>query len=235
MESSFLKSKRILLVEDEMELLKMEKLILNEEGFEDLVLATSKKEGVELAYQTRPDLILLDVMLPDGSGFDLMQEIRTYSSVPVIFLTARDQPIDKIDGLRLGADDYIVKPFLPEELLLRIYAILRRCYKEEEQPLKLEGSLLDFSRAEVKKGDQTIRLTAMEYNLLLTLSKNIGKIVSVDTLCEGIWGEVPFGYENSLNAHIRRVREKIEKDPSHPVSLITLKGLGYKLVAGSKK
>lgn len=235
MEQSFLKSKRLLLVEDEIELLKMEALILKEEGFENLIFAVSKEEGAQLAYQTRPDLILLDVMLPDGSGFDLMREIRMYSNVPVIFVTARDQPIDKIDGLRLGADDYIVKPFLAEELLLRIYAILRRCYREEEKQLQLAGSVLDFSRGEVKKGNQTIRLTAMEYNLLLTLSKNVGRIVSVDTLCEGIWGEVPFGYENSLNAHIRRVREKIEKDPSHPVSLITLKGLGYKLMAGSEK
>jgi len=132
-------------------------------------------------------------------------------------------------GLGLGADDYIAKPFLPEELLLRVHAVLRRCYKMDAPVVKLEGCLIDFERAEVDKAGETIPLTAMEYTLLETLARSAGKIVTLDVLCEALWGDNPFGYENSLNAHIRRIREKIESDPSKPVSLITIKGLGYKL------
>ncbi len=123
------------------------------------------------------------------------------------------------------------KPFLPQEFLLRVYAVLRRCYKEDAAVLKLDHCTVDFSRAEVDKGGKILPLTAMEHRLLETLARNEGRIVTVDTLCEALWGDNPFGYENSLNAHVRRVREKIEADPSKPVSLLTVKGLGYKLLA----
>ena len=177
------------------------------------------------------DLIVLDVNLPDGNGFSLMQHFRTFTNVPIIFLTAKDEAADKLSGLGLGADDYISKPFMPQELLLRIYAVLRRTYKEDSPLLVLDGCTIDFSRAEVHKGSEIISLTAKEHTLLETLARNAGKIVTVDALCEALWGDNPFGYENSLNAHVRRVREKIETDPSKPVSLITIKGLGYKLIA----
>jgi len=229
MDHSFLHTKKILLVDDEPELLKLVAVILKEEGFESIVTATSVSQGLVAARTEKPDLAILDVMLPDKDGFFLLQEIRAFSDVPVIFLTARDEPADKLAGLGLGADDYIVKPFLPEELLLRVYAILRRCYKTDAPLVKLDGCLIDFERAQVNKAGETIPLTAMEHTLLETLARNAGKIVTLDTLCEALWGDNPFGYENSLNAHIRRIREKIETDPSKPVSLITVKGLGYKL------
>lgn len=130
----------------------------------------------------------------------------------------------------LGADDYIVKPFLPQELILRIYAVLRRSYKEDNPLVVLDGCTVDFDRAEVYKGNEIFFLTAKEHMLLKTLARNEGKIITVDALCEALWGDNPFGYENSLNAHVRRVREKIETDPSNPKSLITIKGLGYKLI-----
>ena len=160
-----------------------------------------------------------------------MEQIRTWTDIPVIFLTARDEAADKLAGLGLGADDYIAKPFLPQEFLLRVYAVLRRCYKEDAAVLKLDSCTVDFSRAEVDKGGEILPLTAMEHRLLETLAKNEGRIGTVDTLCEDLWGDNPFGYENSLYAHVRRVREKIEADPSKPVSLLTVKGLGYKLLA----
>ena len=120
---------------------------------------------------------------------------------------------------------------MPQELLLRVYAVLRRTYKEDSaRGLFLDGCTIDFSRAEVNKGGEIIPLTAKEHTLLETLARNEGKIVTVDALCEALWGDNPFGYENSLNAHVRRIREKIEADPSKPVSLITIKGLGYKLI-----
>ena len=137
----------------------------------------------------------------------------------------------QLSGLGLGADDYISKPFMPQELVLRIYAVLRRTYKEDSPLLVLDGCTIDFSRAEVQKKDKIISLTAKEHALLETLARNAGKIVTVDALCESLWGDNPFGYENSLNAHVRRIREKIEINPSKPVSLITIKGLGYKLIA----
>lgn len=187
------------------------------------------KAAVNVCKEEKPDLLILDVMLPDGDGFSLMRQIRQFTNVPVIFLTAKDEAADKLAGLGLGADDYIVKPFHPQELLLRVYAILRRCYKEESNIIKLEGCTVDFSRAEVKRDGKTIPLTAKEHVLLETLARNEGKIVTLDALCEALWGDNPFGYENSLNAHVRRIREKIEVSPSKPVSLITIKGLGYKL------
>ncbi|MBD5395250.1 MAG: response regulator transcription factor [Lachnospiraceae bacterium] len=229
MDNSYLHRKKLLLVDDEPELLKMVSSILSNSGFKNIVTAISLSDGIAAARNEKPDLAILDVMLPDGDGFLLMQQIRTFSDIPIIFLTAKDEAVDKLSGLGLGADDYIVKPFLPQELLLRIYAVLRRCYKEDTAIINLDGCTVDFSRAEINKAGEIIPLTAMEHIFLETLARNEGRIVTVDVLCEALWGENPFGYENSLNAHVRRIREKIETDPSKPVSLITIKGLGYKL------
>lgn len=229
MDQTFLHTKKLLLVDDEPELLKMVTAILKDDGFENIVSAASVKEGTAVAEIAKPDLAILDVMLPDGDGFSLMEQMRAFTDIPVIFLTAKDEAADKLAGLGLGADDYIVKPFMAQELLLRVYAVLRRCYKVDGKLLKLDGCTVDFNRAEVHKVDEVIPLTAKEHALLETLAHNEGKIVSIDSLCEALWGDNPFGYENSLNAHVRRIREKIETDPSKPVSLITIKGLGYKL------
>lgn len=229
MDHSFLQSKKLLLVDDEPDLLKMVTSILSDEGFDNIVTAVSVKEGISAIQNENPDLVILDVMLPDGDGFSLMQQIRTFSDVPIIFLTAKDDASDRLSGLGLGADDYIAKPFLPQELLYRIFAVLRRCYKEESPLVNLEGCTIDFDRAQVCKDGKIIPLTAKEHVFLETLARSEGRIVTVDMLCEALWGDNPFGYENSLNVHVRRIREKIETDPSKPVSLITVKGLGYKL------
>lgn len=230
MEHSFLYNKKILLVDDEPDLLKLVSDILTDDGFINIVTAATVKDGISVSRNESPDLAILDVMLLDGDGFSLMRQMREFTDVPIIFLTAKDEAADKLAGLGLGADDYIVKPFLPQELLLRVYAVMRRCYKEESNIIRLDGCTIDFSRAEVNKNGETIALTAKEHTLLETLARNEGKIVTLDALCESLWGNNPFGYENSLNAHIRRVREKIEIDPSRPASLITVKGLGYKLI-----
>ena len=231
MEPSFLHTKKILLVDDEPELRKLVIDILSDDGFSNIIDAGTVQNGLIFARQENPDLAILDVMLPDGDGFSLMKQLRAFTGIPVIFLTAKDEAADKLAGLGLGADDYVVKPFLPQELLLRVHAVLRRCYKADSPLLELEGCMIDFCRAEVNKNGMIVALTAKEHTLLETLSRNEGRIVSIDALCEALWGDNPFGYENSLNAHIRRVREKIETDPSKPVSLITVKGLGYKLNA----
>lgn len=234
METGQLKNKRILLVDDEQELLNMVVSILKDDGFSNIKTAMSVSEALIAAQSFKPQLAVLDVMLPDGDGFSLMSELKKCGDFPILFLTAKGEDEDKFNGFGLGADDYIVKPFLPKELIFRITAILRRTYKDENPLVKLSGSEIDFERAEVIKDGAHIQLTAKEFELLSALYRNAGRIVTIDALCEAAWGDNPFGYENSLMAHIRRIREKIEKDPSHPVSLVTIKGLGYKLITEGK-
>ena len=234
MGSEYIKKKRLLLVDDEPELLDMVVSILKEDGYESVRTASTVGEAVKAAEEFQPELAVLDVMLPDGDGFGLMEQLRAKGDYPILFLTARGEEEDKFRGFGLGADDYIVKPFLPGELLFRVAAILRRRYKEEDPLVELAGCEIDFSRAEVVKGGEHIPLTAKEYELLSALYRNAGRIVTIDTLCEAAWGDNPYGYENSLMAHIRRIREKIEDNPSRPVSLVTVKGLGYKLITERK-
>lgn len=229
MSDNYLLHKRILVVDDEQELLNMVSSILNEYGFQHITTAESAGEAMAKAERHPPELAILDVMLPDGDGFDLMIRLKEKGDYPILFLTARGEDEDKFRGFGLGADDYIVKPFLPKELLFRIMAILRRCYKDENPLVQLKNSQIDFARAEVMKDGKHIPLTAKEHRLLSVLYRNAGCIVTIDALCEAAWGDNPFGYENSLMAHIRRIREKIEQNPSQPVSLVTIKGLGYKL------
>lgn len=234
MDFAYLKSKRILLVDDEQALLDLVVSILQNDGYQNITTAKSVSEAVTLAKEIQPELAILDVMLPDGNGFELMERLKQTADYPVLFLTARGEDEDKFRGFGLGADDYVVKPFLPKELLFRVTAILRRTYKEEKTLVALKGSEIDFSRAEVIKDGVHIPLTAKEHDLLSALYRNAGRIVTIDALCEAAWGDNPFGYENSLMAHIRRIREKIELNPSQPVSLVTVKGLGYKLIVEDK-
>lgn len=230
MDFDYLKQKRILLVDDEQELLNLVVSILQEDGFQNIHTAKTVQEGLNAALSCHPELAILDVMLPDGSGFELMKQLRKTADYPVLFLTARGEDEDKFRGFGLGADDYMVKPFMPRELLFRVNAILRRSYKQENPLIRLRDSEIDLERAEVIKDGVQIALTAKEHAILAALYRNAGRIVTLDALCEAAWGDNPFGYENSLMAHIRRIREKIERNPSQPVSLLTIKGLGYKLV-----
>ena len=226
--------KRILLVDDEDELVEMVRAILRAAGFENVSIARSGEEALRAVEAHAFDLFVLDVMMPGIDGFQLLARLRALpatADVPALFLTAKDEPFDRVNGLTLGADDYVVKPFLPQELILRIAAILRRCYADESPRLELAFCTVDFDTAGVARADgTTAELTAKEHEILSVLARNIGRIVTIDALCEACWG-TSFGYENSLMAHIRRLREKIEENPSKPQSLVTVKGLGYKLVA----
>lgn len=236
MNTDYLKNKRILLVDDEPELQNMVTSILRKAGFTSLRTAGTVRDAVDIAHEFKPELAILDVMLPDGDGFSLMEQLKSGSDYPILFLTARGEDEDKFRGFGLGADDYMVKPFLPKELVFRITAILRRTYKDETPFVTLKYCRIDFERAEVLRRespddpDKTLPLTAKEYAILHTLYRSAGRIVTIDALCEAAWGDNPYGYENSLMAHIRRIREKIEESPSKPESLITVKGLGYKLM-----
>lgn len=233
LQSDSLQSKTILLVDDEQELLNLLITVLQSEGFRHIVTARDVANALEVFQREHPDLAVLDVGLPDGDGFTLCTYLRRLSSnttLPVIFLTARNETIDRLTGLRAGADDYLTKPFSLQELVLRIYAVLRRCYPEASPVLHLAHCTVDLDNVEVIREDKTsVFLTAKEHTLLSTLAANPNRIVTTDHLCEECWGST-FGYEQSLMTHMRRIREKIEADPSHPESLITVKGLGYKLI-----
>lgn len=234
MELNYLYNKKILVVDDEKELLNMVVSILSDAGFTNIKTAGCIKDAINITDKFTPELAILDIMLPDGTGYELLEQLQSTGDYPCLFLTALGEDENKLKGLGQGADDYIVKPFLPQELIYRITAILKRAYKNDNPIVKLQSSEIDFDRAEVLKNGEQIMLTAKEYELLKALHRNAGRIVTIDTLCEAAWGDNPFGYENSLIVHIRRIREKIEENPSKPTSLITVKGLGYKLIVGGK-
>ena len=219
-------AKRIYVADDEKNICFLIQNFLEKEGFE--VECFEDGESLLAACQkSMPDLCILDIMMPGMDGLTVCTRLRKMSSVPIIIVSAKDSPLDRITGITLGSDDYMVKPFLPKELSLRIGIILRRYYKGEDPIVQLTGSQIDFDRAEVIKENEHFPLTAKEHDILLALYRNAGRIVTIDQLCEAAWGDNPYGYENSQMAHIRRIREKIEKNPSKPVSLITVKGLGY--------
>lgn len=225
-------NKKILIVDDEQELVKMMENLLFDEGFYNLHTALTAKQAIDIARTQPIALFLLDINLPDGNGFMLYQQLRQISQAPVIFLTARGEPDDRIRGLDLGADDYIVKPFLPKELILRIRALLRRTYgsKVQDTGFCLADRQIDFENAAVIAQGTHTPLTAKELILIKKLWENKNRIVTNDALCLAAWGEDYYGHENNLMVHIRHLREKIEDNPSQPQYIITAKGLGYKLV-----
>ena len=194
-----------------------------------LGVAKSGTKALEYMGKQIPDLVLLDVMMPDMDGFSVLKKIRRTSRVPVLMLTARGEAEDRIEGLEIGADDYLAKPFLPKELLLRVGAILSRAYPRQNEMVELAGATVDMDNAEVWKNGEKQALTAKEMQLFEKLYQNAGRIVTTGILCETICGEFWQGYESTLSTHIRHLREKIEENPSKPVSLVTVKGLGYRL------
>lgn len=226
------KNKKILLVDDEPALLSMTEAALRNAGFFHIFTAETCKAALAIVQNQAIALCILDVMLPDGDGFGLLEEIRKHSKVPVIFLTAKGEAEDKIRGLELGADDYMVKPFLMRELVLRVTALLRRTYQMEPEAegFYLGNRYISFATGIVHSNQKEIRLTAKEFILLKKLYENKNRIVTSDALCMAAWGDGYYGYENTLMVHIRRLREKIEETPSAPRYLFTVKGLGYKLV-----
>lgn len=227
--------KSILVVDDEVELLAMIKLIFERAGYTQVTTACSAIEALKVLSKKIPDIIILDVMMPDMDGFELLQKIRSVSKVPVLMLTAKGEAEDRFAGFELGADDYLIKPFLPKELLLRVAAIIKRAYPENNRLVVLDAVIVDLDKAEVIRGSAVTPLTAKEYSIFLKLAENAGRIVTIGALCQTACGEIWQGYESTLMTHIRHLREKIEAEPSRPVSLLTVKGLGYKLIVKEVK
>ena len=219
---------RILIVDDETALQNMLKEILTQAGYETAPALTCA-QALERFQASPPDAVLLDVNLPDGDGFSLFGQLRKSRDVPVLFLSARDEDADRLQGLGLGADDYITKPFLPQELLLRLHAVLRRVYRGTPDEARLGDTEIDWGKGTVRRNGAETALTAKEFALLRKLWDARGSIVTIDALCAALWDGPLVGYENTLMVHIRRLREKIEADPSHPQYLLTVRGLGYRL------
>lgn len=223
--------KSILIAEDEKPIAESLAYCLQKEGFETF-LAHDGKEALNSFKEVDPDLVLLDLMLPVINGQEVCKTIRKHSNIPIIMLTAKDGELDKIVGLEIGADDYITKPFSMSELIARINAVLRR---SNDKPDTIVVGPFDFNKDkhEIKFNGKILDLPLKQFNILKTLLLNKDKVVAREDLLKMVWGEDFFGDEKTLDVHIRRLRQKIEKDSTHPEYLKTIRGVGYRLVASS--
>lgn len=220
----------ILLVDDDSAIRKMLRIALEAKGYETIE-AISKKEAIESVALNSPKLVLLDLQLPDGSGLDVIKEVRTFSEIPFIVLSVMSSEEDKIALLDSGADDYITKPFSMGELLARIRTALRRLPLEETPSnWDKENLVVDFVNYQVIKNNIQVRLTPTEFQILTFLIKNSGKVITHDVLIKKIWGDQALNEMNSLRVHITQLRKKIEDFPSSPHLLLTEPGIGYRWV-----
>ncbi len=224
---------RILVVEDETALAESISYNLEREGY-DVIIAVDGTAGLAAVRQQRPDLVLLDLMIPSLHGFDVLRAIRSRSTVPVIILTAKDAEADKVAGLELGADDYVTKPFSMRELISRVRAGLRRAGlasqgDTEEREVLVGGPIeLDVDRHEVRLRDEEIPLRPKEFALLEVLLRRRGRLLTRSELISEVWGYDYFGDTKTLDVHIKRLRKKIEDDPKKPHLILTVRGIGYK-------
>ncbi len=226
-------AQKILAVDDDPKVLKILQHSLSREGFE-VICATSGYEALEIAKKKKPHLVLLDVMMPGMDGFETLGKLKEFLDVPVIILSARGEEVDRVVGFRLGVDDYQTKPFSPVELALRVKAVLRRSTASARQPakkvLKYGHLVIDYDKRIVQNRDRVINLTPKEFELLWLMASYPGQVFTKPHLLERIWESTYEGDENTVNVHIRRLREKIEDDPSEPVFIKTVWGMGYKFL-----
>lgn len=221
---------RILAVDDEESILKVVEYALVQAGYEVHTAGDARGAGF-MMEQVKPDLVILDVMLPDESGLDVARKIRETSNVPIIMLSAKGDEVDRILGLEFGADDYVTKPFSPRELVSRVKAILRRTSAPMEAHSAIEiGDLqIDDTSRQVRFAGATIHLTSSEYGILMLLARSPGKAFSRQAILAALWDESPVGDERAIDVHIHNMREKIEPDPKEPSYLLTVRGYGYRL------
>lgn len=225
---------KIMIVDDEPDILDLLEKALKMEGNYNIIKIDNGKLAVNVCKEIHPDIIILDVMLPDIDGYEVCKKIREFSFCPILFLSSKNDELDKILGLAVGGDDYVTKPFSPKEIAYRVKAQLRRAkYKQnssKDYSIKIGELMIDFEGCRVLKGNVSIELTAREFEILQYLAENKGRVVSRERLYEMIWGEDSFGCDNTIMVHIRHLREKLEDNPAAPKYIITMKGLGYKLV-----
>ncbi|MFH1381410.1 MAG: response regulator transcription factor [Chloroflexota bacterium] len=221
---------KVLIIEDDREIVDAISLAFQIRWPEAKVVSTRLgRRGAELVESESPDLVILDLGLPDINGFDVLHQVRLFSRVPVIILTARSDEADIVKGLESGADDYIVKPFRQLELLARVKALIRRHNPAEEEQLVCGPLRLDTTTGRLNIDSKEIDLTITENRILGHLISNVGHVATHSGLAEAVWGNDYPGAADSLKVHIRRLREKIEPDPSHPQFILTKPGIGYYL------
>ena len=225
-----------MVVEDEKSFVEALKVGLDREGF-DVKVAEDGLMALNLFRTFKPDLILLDVMLPKISGLDVCKEIRTESKVPIIMVTAKGEEIDTVVGLEVGADDYVTKPYRMREVVARMRSLLRRSNWSDETEAISEGRVItvsdiqiDIDKYEVKVRNEIVDFPLKEFELLLLLLENAGRVLTRDVLIDRVWGFDYVGDTKTLDVHIKRLRSKVEKDPSKPMSIVTVRGVGYKFV-----
>ncbi|MCL5773464.1 MAG: response regulator transcription factor [Firmicutes bacterium] len=224
--------KKILIVDDEKKIIEVVKAYLEKEGFK-ILTANDGRNGLDLAKKESPDLLILDLMLPDMSGEEVCSEIRKESSLPILMLTAKSSEEHRVEGFALGADDYLVKPFSPKELVARVKAIIRRTYGKDKEALEImkfnNGKLIiEFNRHRVIKNGVEISLTPNEFKLLVVLAREQGRVFSRLQLIDKVQGYDFEGYERTIDAHIKNLRHKIENNPDKPVLIKTVYGVGYR-------
>lgn len=223
---------KILIVDDEPEMSQLISMYLEDERYQ-VKVAENGKQALKLARTEKPDLIILDIFLPDMDGVEVCQELRHYTSVPILFLSCKSDDIDKIVGLRVGGDDYITKPFSPGELVARVKAHLRRsrmlgAMHKYNHVLRFPGLEIDVAKHEIRKNHSTITVSAKEFQLLTILAQNPNRVFNPDHLFDLVWGLDDFGDTRTVAVHISNLRKKIEPDPAKPKYILTVRGVGYK-------
>jgi two-component system response regulator MtrA len=222
----------VLVVDDDIALSEMLGIVLRSEGF-DAVFCTDGDTALKLFREHKPDLVLLDLMLPGRDGMDVCRQIRNESGIPIVMLTAKSDTVDVVLGLESGADDYVVKPFKPKELVARIRARLRRTDEPSPEMLEIGDLTIDVAGHCVKRDREPISLTPLEFDLLVALARKPWQVFTREVLLEQVWGYRHAADTRLVNVHVQRLRSKIERDPEHPEIVVTVRGVGYKAGTGA--
>jgi len=223
------KKAMVLVVDDDVRMLRMMKRMLELEGF-DTLIANSGESALKVFEKESPDLVLLDIMMPDMNGYIVCKHIREFSQIPIIMVTAMGDDKEKVEGLDIGADDYVTKPFSASELAARVRAVLRRIGPQEESPgatFQYKDLVIDFTSRRVTVSGRELILTSTEYRLLSYISRNAGRVVTPDQLLDKVWGEEYIGAPHLLQVNIARLRKKLGDDAKHPTYILTRPGIGY--------
>ena len=222
--------KTILIIEDDQHIADLVKLYCEKEGFR-AVIALDGEQGVNFAKKSTPDCIILDLMLPEIDGMQVLKEIRSYSNVPVIILTAKEEEIEKILGLEMGADDYVTKPFSPKEVMARVKAVLRRSTPKAETKnnVKISDLEIDANKFEVKKGNKKIQLSALEFKLLNLLASSPGRVFPREQIMKNIYeSDSKIVFDRTIDVHVKNLRKKLGDNPKKPKYIESIFGVGYK-------
>jgi len=218
---------RVLVVDDDLALAEMLGIVLRGEGFEP-IFCSDGSEALGVFRKSRPDIVLLDLMLPGKDGVDVCRLIRAESGTPIVMLTAKSDTVDVVVGLEAGADDYIVKPFKPKELVARVRARMRRSEDSAPAELHIADLIIDVAGHSVRRGELNLSLTPLEFDLLLCLARKPGQVFTREALLEEVWGYRHSADTRLVNVHVQRLRAKIEHDPERPDIVLTVRGVGYK-------